>query len=167
MKNQTLYTEVFQINDRDYLVGATDEGLAYFGYPEAEECRKFFKGYQIVAEGNSFTRQAGSQLTEYFAGERQQFQLPLDLVGTEFQRQVWQGLLQVPFGETVSYSQLAEELQRPQSVRAVANAVGRNPLMVVVPCHRVLGKDGSLTGFRGGLPLKITLLELEGVTNFR
>lgn len=167
MTDQRLFTEVFQIDGRDYLLGATETGLAYVGFPEAQECPRFFKGYQIVVQETAILQQGQEQLQEYFEGKRRQFDLPMALVGTAFQQQVWRELQQVPFGKTVSYSQLAQRLQRPESVRAVANAVGRNPLMVVIPCHRVLGKNRSLTGFRGGLPLKIALLELEGITDFR
>ncbi|MBM4403225.1 MAG: methylated-DNA--[protein]-cysteine S-methyltransferase [Candidatus Cloacimonetes bacterium] len=101
------------------------------------------------------------QLDEYQSGQRQEFTLPYILNGTPFQNQVWGALLSIPFGETVSYSDLAERSGRPRSVRAVANAIGSNPLPVIIPCHRVIGKDGSLTGFGGGLALKRYLLELE------
>ena len=102
-----------------------------------------------------------AQLAEYFAGERRSFDLPLDLVGTEFQLAVWNGLLRIPYGTTLSYSELARAIGRPDVVRAVGAAVGQTPVPVVVPCHRVIGKDGSLTGYGGGLHRKAALLELE------
>ena len=107
--------------------------------------------------------QARAQLDEYFAGSRTEFDLPLAPVGTAFQQAVWQALLLVPFGATSTYGQLAADLGRPTGGRAVGSAVGSNPIPIVIPCHRIIGKDGSLTGFAGGLPRKTTLLRLEGV----
>jgi methylated-DNA-[protein]-cysteine S-methyltransferase len=102
------------------------------------------------------------QLREYFAGQRRHFDLPLAAQGTEFQRMVWRALTTIPYGEQRSYRDIAEAIERPRAVRAVGAANGRNPLPIVVPCHRVIGSDGSLTGFAGGLAAKIVLLELEG-----
>ena len=107
--------------------------------------------------------EAERQLHEYFAGQRRAFDIALDLSrGTAFQQAVWKALLELPFGATISYGALAASLRRPDAVRAVAAAVGRNPLSVIVPCHRVLGSDGSLTGYAGGLDRKRALLALEG-----
>jgi len=103
-----------------------------------------------------------AQLDQYFAGERRRFDLPLSPEGTAFQRAVWHALAKIPFGETISYAQLAAHIGKPTSVRAVGAANGRNPIPIVLPCHRVIGADGSLTGFGGGLPTKRFLLELEG-----
>jgi methylated-DNA-[protein]-cysteine S-methyltransferase len=106
---------------------------------------------------------AVKQLSEYFAGRRAAFELPLDLRGgTAFQQSVWQALLHIPSGATSSYGALSTLIGKSAAVRAVGAAVGRNPLSVVVPCHRVLGSDGSLTGYAGGLPRKSALLQLEG-----
>jgi methylated-DNA-[protein]-cysteine S-methyltransferase len=102
-----------------------------------------------------------SQLNSYFAGERETFDLPLEPGGTEFQKKVWTALQTIPYGETVSYKELAQRIGRPQAVRAVGAANGANPIPIIIPCHRVIGNDGSLTGFGGGLPLKRKLLELE------
>jgi methylated-DNA-[protein]-cysteine S-methyltransferase len=105
---------------------------------------------------------AQAQLSAYFAGERSQFSLPLDLSnGTAFQQSVWRALLEIPCGVTISYSGLSQQIGRPSAVRAVAAAVGRNPLSIVVPCHRVLGSNGSLTGYAGGVDRKAALLNLE------
>ena len=101
------------------------------------------------------------QLDEYFRHERQSFDLPLFFVGTEFQKKVWQTLLTIPYGTTVSYAYLARRIGMPRAVRAVANANGANAISIFVPCHRVIGSDGSLTGYGGGLPAKKYLLELE------
>lgn len=102
------------------------------------------------------------QLTEYFAGERRAFELPLAPAGTAFQHMVWAALAAIPYGEVCSYRDIARAIGRPAAVRAVGAANGRNPLPIVVPCHRVVGSDGSLTGFAGGLAIKRTLLQLEG-----
>ena len=103
-----------------------------------------------------------SQLQEYFAGERDTFDLPLEPGGTDFQRAVWAALADIPYGELRSYRDIAEAIDNPAAVRAVGAANGRNPLPIVVPCHRVIGSDGSLTGFAGGLEAKTRLLQLEG-----
>ena len=102
------------------------------------------------------------QLGEYFAGTRTRFDLPLDFHGTDFQKSVWAALLRIPFGETRTYAEIARELDRPTAFRAVGAANGKNPISIVAPCHRVIGTDGALTGFAGGLEGKAFLLELEG-----
>ncbi|MCM1077386.1 MAG: methylated-DNA--[protein]-cysteine S-methyltransferase [Bacteroides sp.] len=115
------------------------------------------------AEGSSTVIEAAiRQLEEYFAGVRRCFDVPLLHVGTDFQKMVWHGLLAVPYGKTISYGEVAAMLGRHNSVRAVANANGANPLSIFVPCHRVIGSDGSLTGYGGGLKVKEYLLRLEG-----
>ena len=101
------------------------------------------------------------QLTEYFVGERQQFDLPLDFEGTEFQQKVWQALLTIPFGETRSYRDIAEQIGNVKAVRAVGAANGKNPISIIAPCHRVVGTNGKLVGFAGGLDNKDILLRLE------
>lgn len=107
--------------------------------------------------------QAASQLGEYFAGRRRAFELPLDLgAGTAFQQSVWQALLQIAPGHTSSYGAISQRIGKPKAVRAVGGAVGHNPLSIIVPCHRVMGSDGSLTGYAGGLQRKTALLQLEG-----
>lgn len=107
-------------------------------------------------------QRARKQLAEYFAGTRRTFDLPLAPRGTDFQRETWQALASIPYGSTISYAELASRVRRPKAMRAVGAANGRNPLPIVLPCHRVIGADGSLTGFGGGLPTKQYLLELEG-----
>ncbi|HVT56945.1 MAG TPA: methylated-DNA--[protein]-cysteine S-methyltransferase [Thermoanaerobaculia bacterium] len=102
------------------------------------------------------------QLADYFAGARRAFDLPLVLNGTDFETRVWRQLLAIPYGETRSYLEVARAIDHPAACRAVGRANGRNPISIVVPCHRVIGADGSLTGYGGGLPVKRLLLELEG-----
>jgi methylated-DNA-[protein]-cysteine S-methyltransferase len=101
------------------------------------------------------------QLHAYFGGELERFDVPLSLSGTGFQLQVWNALMEIPYGETVSYAQLARRIGNPKAVRAVGLANGQNPIPIIIPCHRVIGSDGSLTGFGGGLPNKKKLLALE------
>ena len=111
---------------------------------------------------NPILQAAQQQLGEYFTGNRRQFDLPLAPHGTDFQCTVWRALAEIPYGSTISYAQLAQRLGNPNGTRAVGAANGRNPLPIVLPCHRVIGADGGLTGFGGGLPTKEFLLRLEG-----
>lgn len=111
--------------------------------------------------GSSILENARAQLEQYFAGQRREFDLPLEPRGTDFQRRVWQRLMSIPYGETTTYGALARELGDPGASRAVGLANGSNPIPIVIPCHRVIGADGSLTGFGGGLTVKQALLELE------
>ncbi len=106
-------------------------------------------------------REAERQLKEYFAGARTSFDVPLDFHGTEFQKRVWAALLAIPFGETRSYGEIARALGKPSAMRAVGAANGRNPISIIAPCHRVIGANGQLTGFAGGLKAKAHLLALE------
>jgi methylated-DNA-[protein]-cysteine S-methyltransferase len=107
------------------------------------------------------------QLRAYFTGELQRFTVPLDFQGTPFQSSVWQALLLIPFGETRTYRHIAEQIGKPTAFRAVGAANGKNPISIIAPCHRVIGSDGSLTGFAGGLDAKHFLLRLEGVDSSR
>ena len=102
-----------------------------------------------------------AQLDEYFGRQRKAFDLPRLYVGTDFQRQVWKAINAIPYGMTITYGELARKIGRPSSVRAVANATGANPMSILTPCHRVIGSDGTLTGYGGGLPVKNYLLKLE------
>ncbi len=111
--------------------------------------------------GNERTGRAFEELEEYFQGKRREFDLPLSPEGTEFQRRVWAALREIPYGETRSYSEIAEQVGNPKAVRAVGMANHRNPIAIMIPCHRVIGKNGSLTGYAGGLSLKEKLLKLE------
>ncbi len=112
-------------------------------------------------------KQAAQELGEYFAGQRQHFEVPLDPQGTPFQQSVWRALQRITSGQLDTYGDIAHRLGRPEAARAVGAAVGRNPVSVIVPCHRVVGRDGSLTGYAGGLPRKQALLALEGAVPAR
>jgi methylated-DNA-[protein]-cysteine S-methyltransferase len=118
-------------------------------------------GESVRRQTNRVLIETERQLAEYFAGKRKNFRVPLDLRGTPFQRNVWEALLAIPFGETRGYGELARQLGNPQAARAVGAATGRNPVSIIVPCHRVIGAAGKLTGFAGGLDAKMRLLALE------
>lgn len=111
-------------------------------------------------------KHAGQELREYIEGKRDRFSVPMRSVGTEFQRKVWEEIARIPFGETITYSELAERSGAPSAVRAAGTATGRNPLSIVIPCHRVAGKNGGLGGYAGGLERKRRLLALETNTHF-
>ena len=128
---------------------------------EVERANRVRLGELVEASNNPVLLETERQLTEYFAGSRTQFELELDFTGTHFQKQVWQALLTIPFGETRSYSQIAQQIGNPKAVRAVGAANGRNPISIIAPCHRVVGASGGLTGFAGGLEAKQYLLTLE------
>ncbi len=108
-------------------------------------------------------RKAKTQLDEYFAKTRTQFDIPLLLIGSDFQKSVWEQLIEIPFGETRSYLELSRQLGDEKAIRAVANANGANALSIIIPCHRIIGSDGSMTGYAGGLNAKKKLLQLEGM----
>lgn len=114
---------------------------------------------------SEMTAMAARQLDEFFRGERTSFDVPLLFVGTDFQKEVWSGLMDIPYGNTVSYGELARHIGRPTSVRAVANSNARNPISIFAPCHRVIGSDRTLTGYGGGLEAKRFLLDLETKTS--
>ncbi len=143
----------------DLILVASGEGLTHIRFPAQ-------KGEAPSGEAGTASESildlSEAQLMEYFAGRRLQFELPLSPMGTEFQLAVWWALAGIPYGNTLSYGELARRIGRPKAVRAVGAANGANPLPIVLSCHRVIGADGSLTGFGGGLPAKICLLELEG-----
>ena len=134
-------------------------------------CGVWFEGQRYQADASHWPgaadhpllQQAIAQLTQYFAGQRKQFDVPLDLsAGTPFQQAVWRALQSLAFGQTCSYGALSAAIGRPTAVRALSGAVARNPLSIIVPCHRVLGANGTLTGYAGGLDRKAALLQLEG-----
>jgi len=142
----------------ELLLAGDDDALCLVSFPEGTMRRDPEPDWIYNEKPFAAARQ---QLTEYFAGERRTFDLPLKLNGTEFQMSVLQALQQIPYGETTSYADIAERIGRPKAVRAVGAANGRNPIPIIVPCHRVIGSHGDLTGFGGGLDTKEALLRLE------
>ncbi|MGM0898468.1 MAG: methylated-DNA--[protein]-cysteine S-methyltransferase [Bacillota bacterium] len=147
-------------------LASTERGLCYVGSPGEgpekmkEHCSKRFPGAEFVQDGEAL-KDYKLALEAWLAGSNENFSLPLDAEGTIFQRAIWQALQDIPYGQTISYSELAERIGKPQAVRAAGSAVGANPLLVFIPCHRVIRKSGDVTGFRGGMALKHHLLELE------
>jgi methylated-DNA-[protein]-cysteine S-methyltransferase len=151
-------------------LSASDQGLSGLWFDGQKHLPDFNNQKRWQRGEHRYMHAAMDQLTRYFAGQMkaQDFSfgatLPLDLnQGTAFQQSVWQGLLHIPMGSSTSYGALAAHIGKPAAVRAVGAAVGRNPIGILVPCHRVLGRDGSLTGYAGGLDKKVTLLRLEGL----
>jgi methylated-DNA-[protein]-cysteine S-methyltransferase len=147
-------------------IAAGERGLLYVGaHGEPQEAMlawiaKRYPSSELVHDPAGLARYA-AELMEYWAGRRQAFTFAPDMQGTAFQRAVWQALLRIPYGATRTYSDIAAEIGRPAAVRAVGAAVEANPLLIVVPCHRVIGKNGALTGYRGGMAMKERLLGLE------
>jgi methylated-DNA-[protein]-cysteine S-methyltransferase len=142
---------------------ASDKGLVAVLWEDDEPSRVRL-GEMVADERHSILLDAERQLEEYFAGNRKTFSVALDMRGTSFQRNVWEALLAIPFGETRSYGQLAKQLGNSKAMRAVGAANGRNPISIIVPCHRVIGSSGKLTGFAGGLETKARLLGLENTS---
>lgn len=139
---------------------ASEQGLVAILW-ENDNPRRVPLGEVVETDGHAVLLETERQLREYFAGRRREFALPLHFRGTEFQRQVWSALLTIPYGQTRSYAEIARQIDCPAAVRAVGAANGRNPLSIVAPCHRVIGSNGKLTGFAGGLEAKAQLLSLE------
>ena len=149
------------------LIATTNKGLTGLWFMEKQR----YLPSQITGPGawpeyaaHPLLQQVSQQLVEYFEGDRRDFDVPLDLsCGTAFQQSVWQALLAIPPGETLSYGEVSRRIGNPKAVRAVGGAIGRNPVSIIVPCHRVVGSNGTLTGYGGGLDRKTALLRLEGV----
>ncbi|MFC5453265.1 methylated-DNA--[protein]-cysteine S-methyltransferase [Prosthecobacter fluviatilis] len=139
---------------------ASDRGLAAVLWEDDDPKRVRLGTLQENAE-HPVLVEAERQLRDYFEGRLEKFSLEVDFEGTEFQKQVWAALLTIPFGETRSYAQVAEQIGNPNAVRAVGAANGRNPISIITPCHRVIGSNGKLTGFAGGMEAKAFLLKLE------
>ncbi|MGR5285058.1 methylated-DNA--[protein]-cysteine S-methyltransferase [Vibrio maritimus] len=139
-------------------VQANSEGLLGIWFEQHTTCPDELGEHN---PSHPLLKQAETELKEYFAGERQTFTLPLAAIGTDFQRKVWQALCEIPYGEAISYQELANRLGNSKAVRAVGTANGKNPLSIVVPCHRVVGKNGKLSGYAGGVERKLRLLNLE------
>ncbi len=142
----------------ELLLAGEEDALTMIGFPKGSMRRDPEPDWIFNEKPLATARQ---QLTEYFAGTRKEFDLPVALSGTEFQVSVLEALQAIPYGETVSYGEIAKRIGRPKAVRAVGAANGRNPIPIVVPCHRVIGSSGDLTGFGGGLDTKEALLRLE------
>ena len=156
------YYDTFDSPHGGMLIAASEKGITgvYFERQKYWPARR--DGWQH-APSNVHLRRAKKQLAEYFAGKRREFELELDPSGSEFQKRVWKAISDVPYGKTISYGELARRVGFPEGARAAGAATGRNPIGIVVPCHRIVGSNGKLTGYAGGLDKKRALLALEGV----
>lgn len=147
-------------------MAATSKGLCYVGSQNkpfvelSDWAEKRFPGSSLIEDDENL-KPFITELIEYFEGKRQCFNIPFEYNGTEFQLAVWNALCEIPYGETKSYSDIANQINKPSAVRAVGAAIGANPVLITVPCHRVVGKNGKLTGYRGGLEMKTKLLNIE------
>ena len=139
---------------------ADKNSLCCIYFPNQKPDRKKFPEVEKT-DSNRVLKSAVKQLNQYFSGKKVDFELPLRPVGTRFQEQVWKALKSIKYGKTVSYGDIAKKIKKPKAVRAVGAAIGKNPLSIIVPCHRVIGANGKLTGFAGGLSTKEFLLDLE------
>lgn len=160
MRNQSYLGKVIDSPVGQLKLVASERGLAAILW-ENDNPRRVPLGEVVESDSDPVLLETERQLREYFAGQRKEFALPMDFRGTEFQQRVWAALLTIPFGETRSYAQIAQQIGCPAAVRAVGAANGRNPLSIIAPCHRVLGSNGKLTGFAGGLETKAKLLSME------
>jgi methylated-DNA-[protein]-cysteine S-methyltransferase len=164
--NPTIYWSLLTHEDWKMYVAATAEGLCYVGshnnpFMELTDWLSTrFPGSTLIQDDAKLQPYV-TELIEYLLGERKSFTVPFDYQGTPFQVAVWKALCEIPYGQTKSYSDIANHIQNPASVRAVGAAIGANPILITVPCHRVIGKNGALTGYRGGLNMKTALLQLE------
>ncbi|WP_107840598.1 methylated-DNA--[protein]-cysteine S-methyltransferase [Metasolibacillus meyeri] len=164
---QQIYWTNFCYGDIQFVIAAMEQGLCYTGslYENEEElltwADKRYKGSEVKEDAEKLMLYT-QQFTEYFQGQRQQFDFAIHYKGTPFQESVWRELQQIPYGEVCTYSDIASRIGNPKAVRAVGGAIGANPVIIVVPCHRVIGKDGTLTGFSAGIELKKALLAVEG-----
>ncbi|MFJ5770581.1 methylated-DNA--[protein]-cysteine S-methyltransferase [Psychrobacillus sp. NPDC093180] len=161
-----IYWTLFIHNEWRLYMAATENGLSYIGsqgkpYEEMEAwLAKRFPKLELVEDEKALTPYM-NELKEYLDGSRREFAMPVDLKGTAFQLAIWDALTKIPYGEKKSYSQIAELINNPAAVRAVGAAIGANPILITIPCHRVVAKSGALTGYRGGLEMKEKLLTLE------
>ncbi|SOC05206.1 methylated-DNA-[protein]-cysteine S-methyltransferase [Ureibacillus xyleni] len=168
MAETLIYSSSLIYNHWQVYFAATNNGLCFLGthhssFDDLEKwCKKQFPNARII-EDRSRLLQYEKELVEYFEGKRNHFSFPFDIRGTKFQMDVWKVLNEIPYGQTKCYSDIAKMIGNPKAVRAVGTAIGRNPLSIVIPCHRVLGKNGTLTGYSGGLDVKEMLLQHEGI----
>ena len=161
MTNDQHYTTTFDSRVGELTLVATDQGLRAVKWPVEKVGRLPLPEEMISNPDHPVLKAARIQLEEYFAEERKEFNLPLDLRGTDFQKSAWLALASMPFGETASYGEQAARIGRPRAVRAIGAANGRNPISIILPCHRVVGANGDLTGFAGGIETKRDLLAFE------
>ena len=159
--------EYYKTNINEFIIASYNNQLCMLDYRYRKNrdsidnrIKKLLKA-NFVQESTPVIEQCKQQLTEYFSHQRKSFDIPLLLLGTPFQKEVWNALIQIPYGQTSSYLQLSKNINKEKAVRAVANANGANAISIIVPCHRIIGSNGQLTGYAGGLETKEALLQLE------
>lgn len=160
-----VYYASFLYNDWNVFMAATKKGLCYISTRPNKESVNYLRktyGDMTLEENKKVMKVYEDQLIEYINGERKVFDFSLSPKGTAFQKSVWDALIQIPYGKMFTYSDIAEKIGKPSAVRAVANAIGKNPILIVIPCHRVIRKNGELSGFREGVQVKERLLKMEG-----
>lgn len=161
-----IFWTIFEHAQLKLYIAASEKGLCYVGSPgQSYEdftslIHKRFPEAELKENKEAIQLYVG-ELHEYFAGKRSSFSIPVDVKGTPFQEAIWKALQEIPYGETYSYSDIAGKVAKPAAVRAVGTAIGANPVLVTIPCHRVIGKSGAITGYRGGIEMKQYLLDLE------
>ncbi|MCQ6281967.1 methylated-DNA--[protein]-cysteine S-methyltransferase [Bacillus sp. EB600] len=169
-KEDTVYWMLLNHKIWHLYIAATNHGLLYVGSPGApfEELAKWVEkklpNHKLLEDKNVM-KPYETELIEYLEGRRKEFALPMDFHGTDFQQAVWRKLVEIPYGQTATYTDIAERMNRPDAVRAVGTAIGANPMLITVPCHRLFGKHGEWRGYRGGLEMKERLLKLENIKN--
>lgn len=168
MKNSVCYTTM-PTPIGTITMARTDKGVCYIEFGDSTKTlmslklwsQRWLRQDELICSDDSSLDEAKLQLTQFFAGKRTEFSLPLDLYGTPFQKLVWQELLNIPYGETRSYKDIAMKVDAPKAVRAIGGANHHNPIPIIIPCHRVIGSNGALVGYGGGLSIKEKLLDLE------
>jgi len=161
-----VYWSVLTVNNWEMYLAATEEGLCYIsspnrGFNELEDWVMKKIPDALLIENTDKLGPYIQEISEYLQRERESFSIPFDLRGTDFQKSVWDASINIPYGETRTYSEIAEKLKNPKAVRAVGAAIGKNPVLFAIPCHRIVAKNGSLSGFRAGIDIKKALIELE------
>ncbi|WP_415406034.1 methylated-DNA--[protein]-cysteine S-methyltransferase [Sulfurovum sp. CS9] len=162
-----IHIQYFKTKYAEFILGSYDEKLCMvdFRYRKMRKTvdDRIKKGLnaKFIEQDDEILQKTRAQLDEYFNMQRRAFDIPIQMVGTDFQKSVWEALLKVPYGTTSTYLQLAKDIGNEKAVRAVANANGANAIGIIIPCHRIIGTNGELTGYAGGLPLKKQLLQLE------
>ncbi|WP_377864744.1 methylated-DNA--[protein]-cysteine S-methyltransferase [Bacillus sp. R86525] len=167
-ENKTIYWTLLVHENWRMHIAATSNGLCFIGsqnenFEELNTWAKRKLPQHTFIQNPDYLQTYTKELIEYLETKLETFTIPIDVYGTAFQLAVWNTVREIPYGETHSYSKIAERIQKPNAVRAVGTAVGANPLLITIPCHRVIGKNGKLTGFRGGLEMKKELLKLEAL----
>lgn len=166
----TIYISEFDIHSVHHILASTKDGVMYFANDDNKDdllrrIQRYLKNETLIygQDADVYNEKYIKDIHHYYNKQLTDFDWTFDLYGTSFQKSVWQALMDVPFGTTSTYGEIAYAIQKPKAVRAVGGAIGENPVFIAIPCHRIIGKNGKLTGFRGGLAMKRTLLDIESI----